>query len=420
MRFITYSCFWTSLYFAIVVSNPWLAFGQIKPGQQRSSVKIDQNNPVYQELKGTHQRLVSELRSATKSAFEAGIRFSADEQNQAEKHRQDYIKAVEKGKKVKEQLYDTTLKLLEYEPTQDMVFLAMAIHENEFNLGRYERARMIGQKLLEVSPEGEKLEQSFDWPRIRQAYIEYTRDNFDYALNEFQYAVNMDRIDFEPHLHMQVVKETLFTTIEAWKKEVAIRAAEKEKDDLPRVEIETTKGTFVVELYEDQAPETVANFIHLVEQGFYDGSKFLPVIRHQYAASGRSADGIPTAGWAIRDESQREDARHFFGYTLGMRKTYQGKLPMTEFLITFKADPNLNSNQIETFNLTAFGRVIEGKDAIDHLTATHNLPKEEGENELKELSVENPDKIISAKVIRKRGHEYVPEKLGITTGTPKQ
>ena len=93
---------------------------------------------------------------------------------------------------------------------------------------------------------------------------------------------------------------------------------------------------------------------------------------------------------------------------------------MTEFLITFKADPNLNSNQIETFNLTAFGRVIEGKDAIDHLTATHNLPKEEGENELKELSVENPDKIISAKVIRKRGHEYVPEKLEITTGTPKQ
>ena len=99
MRFITYLCFWTSLNFAIVVSNPWLAFGQIKPGQQRSSVKIDQNNPVYQELKGTHQRLVSELRSATKSAFEAGIHFSADEQNQAEKHRQDYIKAVEKRKK---------------------------------------------------------------------------------------------------------------------------------------------------------------------------------------------------------------------------------------------------------------------------------------------------------------------------------
>ena len=46
--------------------------------------------------------------------------------------------------------------------------------------------------------------------------------------------------------------------------EMAIRATEKEVDDLPQVKIETTKGTIIVELFENEAPNTVANFVSLV------------------------------------------------------------------------------------------------------------------------------------------------------------
>ena len=56
--------------------------------------------------------------------------------------------------------------------------------------------------------------------------------------------------------------------------EMALRATEKEVDDLPRVKIETTKGTIVVELFENEAPNTVANFVSLVESHFYDGTPF--------------------------------------------------------------------------------------------------------------------------------------------------
>ena len=56
--------------------------------------------------------------------------------------------------------------------------------------------------------------------------------------------------------------------------EMARRKAEAEADDLPRVRISTSKGDVVVELFENEAPNTVANFVSLAEKGFYNGTKF--------------------------------------------------------------------------------------------------------------------------------------------------
>ena len=61
--------------------------------------------------------------------------------------------------------------------------------------------------------------------------------------------------------------------------EISQRYDEAKADDLPRVELETSKGNVVIELYENEAPNTVANFVHLVEEGFYDGLTFHRVIR---------------------------------------------------------------------------------------------------------------------------------------------
>ena len=49
------------------------------------------------------------------------------------------------------------------------------------------------------------------------------------------------------------------------------RAAEKEK---PMVKLETSMGEIVIELYPDKAPDTVANFLAYVKDGFYDGTIF--------------------------------------------------------------------------------------------------------------------------------------------------
>ena len=71
-----------------------------------------------------------------------------------------------------------------------------------------------------------------------------------------------------------------------WDTESKLRTAEVEADDLPRVRLTTSKGEVDIELYENEAPETVGNFINLVEQGYYDGLKFHRVLQNFMAQTG--------------------------------------------------------------------------------------------------------------------------------------
>ncbi len=47
---------------------------------------------------------------------------------------------------------------------------------------------------------------------------------------------------------------------------------------MKKVKLETEKGTMLIELFEDDAPKTVENFVNLINKGFYDGLKFHRVI----------------------------------------------------------------------------------------------------------------------------------------------
>ena len=50
-------------------------------------------------------------------------------------------------------------------------------------------------------------------------------------------------------------------------------------NDAPKVELQTTIGNFVVELYIDHAPKTCKNFLGLVDRSYYDGTPFHRIIR---------------------------------------------------------------------------------------------------------------------------------------------
>lgn len=60
----------------------------------------------------------------------------------------------------------------------------------------------------------------------------------------------------------------------------------------PQVEIKTTMGSFVVELYTQHAPKTCQNFIELARRGYYDGTIVSP---HQSRAAARSVPPRPPA-----------------------------------------------------------------------------------------------------------------------------
>jgi cyclophilin family peptidyl-prolyl cis-trans isomerase len=181
-----------------------------------------------------------------------------------------------------------------------------------------------------------------------------------------------------------------------WEEEQKFRAKEEEVDDLPRVKLTTSKGEIVVELFENEAPNTVANFITLVEDEFYNGLAFHRVLPHFMAQGGDpNGDGSGGPGYEIPCECYQENARMHFRGSLSM--AHAGRdTGGSQFFLTFLPTAHLNQKH------TVFGRVIEGFDVLDQIQRRNP----------EEASPPAPDKIVKAEVLRKRDHEYVVKKVG--------
>lgn len=190
--------------------------------------------------------------------------------------------------------------------------------------------------------------------------------------------------------------------------ELLIRHEEAMNNDLPRVLLKTTKGNIVIELFENEAPGTVGNFINLVEQGYYDNRLFHRVIEDFMAQSGGyrlEADkevGGKGPGYDIKCECYSPDKRLHFSGSLSMAK--KSKLRDTgssEFFVTFARAAFLDGKH------TCFGRVVSGFRVMENLERTAKI-NEYGEDVPFEGVLK--DNIISATVMRKREHAYVPVK----------
>jgi len=180
---------------------------------------------------------------------------------------------------------------------------------------------------------------------------------------------------------------------ELWSREQQVRVAEASADDLPRVELVTARGRIVMELFENEAPNTVANFIVLAESGYYEGIKFHRVLPNFMAQAGdrntrdggAGAAGSGGPGYRIPDEFARDGARQHFTGTLSMAKTPGPDTGGSQFFITHTPTVHLNGKH------TVFGRVLSGLDVA--------------------RSIEPNEVIVSLGVLRKRDHEYEPQKL---------
>ncbi len=182
----------------------------------------------------------------------------------------------------------------------------------------------------------------------------------------------------------------------AWAKEEKIRQAEAEADDLPRVLLKTNKGDIELELFENQAPIAVANFISLVEKKYYDGLTFHRVLPGFMAQGGcPNGDGMGGPGYKIPCECHPpNDFRLHYRGTLSMAHAGRDS-GGSQFFLTFLPTSGLDGQH------TAFGRVIKGFDVL------HQLQRRDPQHP----NPPQPDKIVEAKVLRKREHEYVPTKL---------
>ena len=182
----------------------------------------------------------------------------------------------------------------------------------------------------------------------------------------------------------------------AWAVEQGIREEEAKDDDLPRVKLQTSKGDIVIELFENEAPKAVGNFVSLVEKQYYDGLIFHRVLPG-FMAQGGCPQGTGTGGpgYEIPCECHQENHRKHFRGSLSM--AHAGRdTGGSQFFLTFKRTPHLDGLH------TVFGRVIEGTDVLAKIQRRD--PSQGG-------PLPTPDKIVKAEVVRKREHEYAPTKV---------
>lgn len=134
----------------------------------------------------------------------------------------------------------------------------------------------------------------------------------------------------------------------------------------PIVTFEMEDGSIIkAELYPDVAPNTVNNFLSLVNKGFYDGLIFHRVIEGFMIQGGcPDGNGMGGPGYTIKGEFTRNRFKNDLKHTKGVLSMARTMIPDSagsQFFIMHKDSPHLDGDY------AAFGKVIEGMDVVDRI-----------------------------------------------------
>lgn len=145
------------------------------------------------------------------------------------------------------------------------------------------------------------------------------------------------------------------------------------KQKLPTAEIITEKGNIVIELYREEAPKTVTNFIKLSRSGFYDGLTFHRVVPDFVAQAGDpEGNGTGGPGYTLPAEIS-PDLKHVVG-AVAMARLPDSKNPErrssgSQFYICLKDVFFLDKQY------TIFGQVKEGMDVVRQIAVGDRIKK---------------------------------------------
>ena len=137
----------------------------------------------------------------------------------------------------------------------------------------------------------------------------------------------------------------------------------------PIVDVQTNQGKFAVELWADKAPKTVENFLHYVDEKFYDGTIFHRVIPGFMIQGGGFSEKMspkPTAA-PIANEA-KADVKNVRG-SIAMARTSDPHSATAQFFINTVDNDFLNFTAANSrgYGYAAFGQVIEGMDVVEKI-----------------------------------------------------
>ena len=165
----------------------------------------------------------------------------------------------------------------------------------------------------------------------------------------------------------------------------------------PKVEMETSKGKMVIELFPEKAPETVKNFLNYVEAKFYDGTIFHRVIPNFMIQGGGFTSDMKTksAGTPIKNEADN-GLKNDRG-TIAMARTGDPHSATAQFFINSINNDFLNhkGKTQQGWGYVVFGKVISGMDVVDAISAAKTVTR----GNYRDVPAETIE-IISARVLK--------------------
>jgi cyclophilin family peptidyl-prolyl cis-trans isomerase len=150
----------------------------------------------------------------------------------------------------------------------------------------------------------------------------------------------------------------------------------------PVVVVETSAGPIVIELFKDQAPVSVANFLQYVRDGFYEGTVWHRVVPGYVIQGGGYTAGLrekptrpPIQNEATNGLSNRKG-------TVAMARTRAARSATSQFFINLVDNPDLDHRGFspDDFGYAVFGRVIDGMDAVNAIAGVRTTSRDGMDN----------------------------------------
>ncbi|HZV53666.1 MAG TPA: peptidylprolyl isomerase [Rhodocyclaceae bacterium] len=135
----------------------------------------------------------------------------------------------------------------------------------------------------------------------------------------------------------------------------------------PTVEMKTSHGTVVIELYQDKAPKTVANFLQYVKDGFYNGTIFHRVIDGFMIQGGGFEPGMKEKTPRAPIENEAKNGLKNEVGTLAMARRGDPHSASAQFFINVANNTPLDYPSRDGWGYAVFGKVTQGMEIVNRI-----------------------------------------------------
>lgn len=132
------------------------------------------------------------------------------------------------------------------------------------------------------------------------------------------------------------------------------------------VVFETSHGTMKIEMYPNEAPVTVANFLKYVDEGFFDGTIFHRVIPGFVIQGGGFDERMTQKRTHAPITNEADNGLKNLRGTLSMARTQAKDSATSQFFINLQDNDGLDHG-VRDFGYAVFGKVVEGTDVVDKI-----------------------------------------------------